>query len=109
MSEGKKTGGHGPMGGGPGAMGNGEKAKDFKGSIKKLMYYLKPFIPAIVIVILFAIGSAAFSIIGPKILGNVTTDIFKGLVNKVKGSGNGIDFTSIQKTMLFLLVLYVIS
>jgi ATP-binding cassette subfamily B protein len=109
MSEGKKIGGHRPMGGGHGAMGNVEKAKDFKGSIKKLMHYLKPFIPAIVVVILFAIGSAAFSIAGPKILGNVTTDIFKGLVNKVKGSGNGIDFTSIQKTMLFLLGLYVIS
>lgn len=104
----KKPGGNGPMGGGHMSMGSTEKPKDFKGSIKKLMNYLKPFIPAIILVIIFAIGSAAFSIIGPKILGNVTTDIFNGLVNKIKGTG-GIDFTSIQNTILILLALYVVS
>lgn len=102
------TGGRGPMGRGPMA-GAGEKAKNFKGTMKKLISYLKPFTASIIVVIIFAIGSAAFSIIGPKILGKVTTNIFEGLVGKVTGSGAGIDFEYIGGILLILLGLYVIS
>ncbi|MGL5314485.1 MAG: ABC transporter ATP-binding protein [Peptostreptococcaceae bacterium] len=100
----------GPMGGGPmgGAMSM-EKAKDFKGTMKKLFNHLKPYTIAMVFVVIFAIGSAAFNIVGPKILGNATTEIFNGLVNKISGSGNGIDFTSISKTLTILVGLYIIS
>lgn len=102
------TGGRGSMGHGPMA-GAGEKAKNFKGTMKKLISYLKPFTASIIVVIIFAIGSAAFSIIGPKILGKVTTNIFEGLVGKVTGSGVGIDFEYIGRILLILLGLYVIS
>lgn len=100
----------GPMGGpmGPG-MGATEKAKDFKGTMKKLLQHLKPYKIAMIFVVIFAIGSAAFNIVGPKILGNATTEIFEGLVSKVSGTGNGIDFDSILKTLTMLAVLYVIS
>ncbi|MEG2018814.1 MAG: ABC transporter ATP-binding protein, partial [Clostridium sp.] len=98
----------GPMGGGPG-MGKMEKAKDFKGTMKKLIDYLKPYTVSIIVVFIFAIGSAVFSIAGPKILGNVTTEIFKGLKSKITGTGAGIDFTSIGRTILLLLGLYLIS
>ena len=68
----------GPMGGGPmgGMARGGEKAKDFKKTMKTLGKYLKPYSLSIIIVIIFAIGSAAFSIVGPKILGEATTEIF---------------------------------
>ncbi|MGL4346341.1 MAG: ABC transporter ATP-binding protein [Cellulosilyticaceae bacterium] len=99
-------GGGGPMGG---AMGGGEKAKDFKGTMKNLMNYLKPHRIAIIVVILFAVGSAAFAIVGPKLLGKATTKIFEGLVSKVGGGTGGIDFTYIGNMLLFLLGLYVIS
>ena len=83
---------------------DGEKAKDFKGTMKKLLQYLKPYKLSIIIVIIFAIGSAAFSIVGPKILGNATTKIFEGLVRKVTGVlGAGIDFTYIGKYNFILM------
>ncbi len=104
-----KKSGPGGMGGPMGAMASGEKAKDFKGTMKKLLQHLKPYKLAMIFVVIFAIGSAAFTIVGPKILGNATTDIFKGLVNKVSGTGNGIDFDSISSTLIMLAVLYVIS
>lgn len=97
-------GGHGPMG----AMG-GEKAKDFKGTMKSLVKYLAPFKISIITVIIFAVGSAAFSIVGPKLLGKATTKIFDGLVNKISGGGGGVDFTYIGNMLLFLLGLYIIS
>lgn len=97
----------GPMGGGPMAM-HGEKAKDFKGSMGKLMKYMGAYKIQLVVVVIFAIGSTVFSIIGPKILGNVTTDIFTGFMNKITGSG-GIDFDSIGRTLLILLGLYAVS
>ncbi len=101
--------GRGPMGGGPmGGMGPAEKAKDFKGSISKLTKYIGKYKIRILVVLLFAIGSTIFSIVGPKILGNVTTDLFEGLKNKLSGTG-GIDFNSIGRTLLILLGLYVIS
>ena len=100
--------GKGPMGGH--GMKKVEKAKDFKGTMKKLGVYLKPYTLSIVLVFIFAIGSAAFSIVGPKILGNVTTTIFEGLLEKVQGVvGGGIDFTSVANTLLLLLGLYLIS
>ncbi len=99
----------GPMGGGGPMGGAGEKAKNFKGTMKKLISYLKPFTASIIIVIIFAVGSAAFSIIGPKVLGKATTNIFKGLVGKITGSGVGIDFEYIGRILLILLILYIIS
>ena len=101
---------HGGMGHGHGHMGVGqEKAKDFKGTMKKLIEYLSPYKLAILLVVVFAIGSSVFNIAGPKILGNATTEIFNGLVNKVSNSGSGIDFDSILKTLTLLATLYVIS
>ena len=97
------------MGGGPSMMAGSEKAKDFKGTMKKLLNRLSPYKVSLIFVVLFAIGSAVFTIVGPKILGNATTEIFEGLVSKVSGSGSGIDFTSISKTLAMLVGLYVIS
>ncbi len=99
--------GKGPMG--HGMKGPSEKAKDFKGTMKTLLGYLKPFRAHIILVILFAIGSAAFAVLGPKILGNATTEIFEGLVGKVTGTGSGINFTKITNILIFLLVLYIVS
>ena len=65
-------------------MRGGEKAKDFKGTMKKLLRYIANFKVVYNIVIIFAIGSAAFSIVGPKISGEATTEIFNGLVEKVQ-------------------------
>ena len=101
---------HGPMRG-PGR-GHGkviEKAKDFKGTTKKLIKdYLSKYKLALFIVIVFAIGSTIFSIVGPKILGNATTEIFNGLVSKLSG-GAGINFGKIAQILLTLLTLYLIS
>ena len=98
--------GHGPMGGGPrGAHGPVEKAKDFNGTIKKLGKTLSKYKIAIIIVMIFAIGSTVFSIVGPKILGNATTEIYTGLMNKINGTG-GIDFNKIGKIILWVVGLY---
>ena len=97
-----------PRGRGHGPRMSNEKAKDFKGTMKKLMAYLSTYKIGIFFVIVFAIGSTIFNIVGPKILGKATTEIFKGLVGKVSG-GSGIDFTKIGKILLTLLCLYVIS
>ena len=99
----------GPMGGGPhGGMGAGEKAKDFKGTIRKLMKYLSEYKIGLIFVLLFAIGSTIFNIAGPQILGKATTEIFTGLVGKVSG-GSGIDFEKIAHILIFLMCLYVTS
>lgn len=98
----------GGMGGGYMKMGQ-EKAKDFKGTMKKLISYLSPYKLAILLVIVFAIGSSVFNIVGPKILGNATTKIFEGLVSKVSNSGGGIDFDAIFRTLTILASLYIIS
>lgn len=90
-------------------MGGGKvKAKNFKGSMKKLFNYLFKYKFSVILVILFAIGSTAFSIIGPKILGNATTEIFNGIMSKLSG-GSGIDFTKISRILIKLLVIYLIS
>lgn len=98
----------GGMGGGHMKMGQ-EKAKDFKGTMKKLISYLSPYKLAILLVRVFAIGSSVFNIVGPKILGNATTKIFEGLVSKVSNSGGGIDFDAIFRTLTILASLYIIS
>lgn len=99
--------GRGPMGHGRGMM-PGEKAKDFKGTMKKLMSYLGKYTYAIIAVFIFAIGSVAFSVIGPKILGKATTEIFNGLIGKISG-GDGIDFDKIKIILLTLVALYIVS
>ena len=93
--------GHGP---GHGNM-PGEKAKDFKGTMGKLMTYLGRYKIALLFVILFAIGSTIFNIVGPKVLGKATTEIFNGLVGKISG-GSGIDFDKIARILLTLLCLF---
>ncbi len=102
----QRPGGHGPMGNG--RMGNGEKAKDFKGTVKKLIRHLEQYKFRFGLMLIFAIASTVFTIIGPKILGNATTEIFSGLVEKINGTG-GIDFGKIGTILLTLLCLYIMS
>ena len=98
----------GPMGG-PRRGQTTERAKDFKKTTKKLIKsYLAKYKIPIIIVMIFAIGSTIFTIVGPKILGNATTEIFNGLVSKLSG-GTGIDFGKVGQIALTLLGLYVIS
>lgn len=102
--------GPGPRGPGPrGPMMRGEKAKDFKGSMKKLVEYLSEYKISIIIVFIFAAASASFSIIGPKILGRATTKIFEGIISRISGTGDGIDFKAVSNILLFSLGLYLIS
>lgn len=100
--------GHGP-GGGPMAMMKGEKARDFKGTMKKLIGYLNVYKVSIIIVFIFAAASAVFSIVGPKILGRATTKLFEDITGKIAGTTSGIDFNYIGRIMLLLVALYVIS
>ena len=95
--------------GGPGRMVPGEKAKDFKGTMKKLIHSLSQYKILLFFVILFSIGSAIFSIVGPKILGRATTEIYNGLIGKVTGTSSGINFEKIAGILLTLLGLYIIS
>ncbi|MFC3772087.1 ABC transporter ATP-binding protein [Paenibacillus sp. GCM10012303] len=105
----------GPMGGGPGGPGGpgmmmpGEKAKDFKGTFRKLIAYLGKYKTAVFFVILFAIGSTIFNILGPKILGEATTKVFEGVMAMITGTGDGIDFGYVSRIMLILVALYLIS
>lgn len=85
-----------------------EKAKDFQGSMKKLMGYMEKYRVRLFLMLIFAIGGTIFSIIGPTILGDATTEIFNGLVAKINGTG-GIDFGKVGQILLFLLGLYVLS
>lgn len=86
----------------------GEKAKDFKGTIRKLLQYMSRYHFALIAVVIFAVGGTIFNIIGPKVLSRVTTELFNGLIAKVTGTG-GIDFEKIGRILLVLLGLYVIS
>lgn len=97
--------GHGPMGRG---MMPGEKAKDFKGSVGRLLNYMGRYKIALVFVLIFAICGTAFNIVGPKILSKATTEIFNGLVSKLSG-GDGIDFAKIGRILLILIGLYGVS
>lgn len=94
-------GGHGPM-------GTGEKAKDFKGTMKKMLSYMGKYKIALIFVIIFAVAGTIFNIVGPKILGTATTELFNGLMSKI-GGGAGIDFGKIGEILLFLLGLYIVS
>ena len=96
----------GPMGGR--GMVPAEKAKDFKGSIKKLISYIGRYKVGIFFVMIFAAVSTVFSVVGPKVLGKATTELATGLQNKIAGMG-GIDFTRIGQILLFVLALYAIS
>lgn len=96
----------GPMGHGPGMVT--EKARDFKGSTKKLIKYLGRYWAAIIAVMIFAAVSTVFSVAGPKVMGKATTALADGLMNKIAGTG-GIDFDYIAKVLLFTLALYVVS
>ena len=93
---------------GPGAMMPGEKAKDFKGTMKKLLAYLSKFLPSIILVLVCAAASTVFAIFGPKILGNATTKLFEGVIAMVTGTGS-IDFAAIGQILLFLAALYGVS
>ena len=97
-----------PPGRGPHGMMPGEKAKDFKGTMRKLIAYLGRYLPAIAAVMLFAVASTIFSIIGPKILGNATTVLFEGVIALLTGTG-GIDFAAVGRILLFLGAIYVVS
>lgn len=101
----------GPGGGGPmgGMMRGGEKARNFKGTMKKLIKHLSVYKISIIIVFIFAAASAIFSIVGPKILGKATTKLFEGVMGKIADTGTGIDFDYIGGIMLTLLGLYLLS
>ena len=95
---------HGHMGQG----GANEKAKDFKGTLKKLLHYMSVFKVQMAFIVIFAICGTVFDIVGPKILGKATTEIYNGLVSKVSG-GSGMDFGRIGQILLMTLGLYLIS
>jgi len=95
---------------GPGMRGPAEKAKDFKGTLKRLAGYLKPFKNQLLLVLFLAVLGTASSIAGPKILGKATTELFRGLMLKMQGiPGAAIDFDKIALIMIWLVALYVIS
>lgn len=98
------------MGRGQKQQGSPQKAKDFKKAMRKLLSYLKPYRLSLVVVVIFAILSSIFSIVGPKILGNATTEIYSGIMGKILGTNSaGINFIAIGKILLVLLVLYLLS
>ncbi len=99
----------GPMGHGPGGrMMPGEKPKNLKGTLAKLIPYMGRFKAAIGVVLVFAVGSTIFNIVGPKVLSTATTELFNGIVAKIDGSG-GIDFDAIARILVFTLGLYLLS
>ena len=105
MSEQRRRG---PMGGPRRGMMPGEKAKDFKGSMAKLFRYMERYKFRFILMFIFAIAGTVFNIVGPKILGKATTELFNGLIAKVNGTG-GIDFEKIGMILLGTLGLYVVS
>lgn len=100
----RRRGGHGPMG----RMMPGEKAQDFKGTIGKLVRFMGQFKVAFIAAIVFAMASAAFNIVGPKVLSQATTELFDGIVAKIGGTG-GIDFDAVGAILLATLALYCVS
>ena len=113
MSKHKKPQGGGPMGHGPGGgnmMMMGQKAKDFKGTLRRLLMYLKPRRNQLIAVFFFAILSTIFMIVGPKIMGTAITELFEGAYRKFQGvPGASINFDKIGHILLLLAGLYVIS
>ncbi len=110
-----QSGERGPMGGpggghGPGGMmGPVQKARDFKGTMRKLAVYLKAYQISIVVVFLFSIAATAFTIVGPKILGKATTKLFEGVMGQLSGTGSGIDFEYIGNIIVLMIGLYLLS
>ena len=98
----------GPMGGPGAGMMPGEKAKDFRGSFKKLLAYIGKYKFAILVVVIFAAASTVFNVMGPKVMGHATTELAEGLMRKIGGTG-GIDFDKIAQILLFTLALYLAS
>ena len=92
----------------PPGMGGGEKAKDFKGTISKLVRYSRKYLPAVIVVMVIAVFSTVFNVVCPKVLGKATTALSEGIMRKINGIG-GIDFTYIGKILLFCLGLYLLS
>ncbi|MGD8732454.1 MAG: ABC transporter ATP-binding protein, partial [Anaerolineales bacterium] len=99
----------GPMGHGPMAMLPGAKARDFKGTMVRLIRYLGSYRIPILVVMLFAIASTVFTILSPKILGRATTKLFEGVLGQITGTGTGIDFEYIGRIILITLGLYLAS
>ena len=95
---------HGPMGMSLG----GEKATDFRGTMKKLLHFMGKYKIALVIVVVFALGSTVFNIIGPKVLSTATTELFEGITAKIAGTG-GINFDAVGVILLTTLILYAVS
>jgi ATP-binding cassette subfamily B multidrug efflux pump len=109
VAEPRQRGKRGGMGHGPGGMmAGGEKARNFKGTMKKLINYLSVYKFSIIIVFIFAAASAAFNVAGPKILGHATTKLFEGVLAKLTGTGS-IDFDYIGMIILTLVALYGVS
>ena len=104
----KRRGGSGGPGGGPGHMGIVEKPKNFRKAVKRILSTLRPWRVRLLITVVLSALSAALSILGPKILGQATTEVFTGLVAKVQGRG-GINFDRIAQIMMVMLGLYLIS
>jgi len=104
-------GGHGPMGfgGGPRAMMKGEKSRDFKGTIQKLITYIGTYRWQLLLVSLLAAASTVFTIVGPKILGKATTRLFEGVMAQISGTGTGIDCTYIAQILILTLSLYLVA
>lgn len=98
--------GRGPMGRRRGM--SGEKAKDFKGAMLRLLKYMERYKFRLILMVIFAIGGTVFNIIGPKILGKATTELYSGLISKING-GSGIDFDKIIKILFGVMCLYVVS
>jgi len=95
---------------GPGGMiQGGEKANNFKSTMKKLIEYMNEYKLAVIIVFIFASASAVFSIVGPKILGKATTKLFEGIMGKISGAAPGIDFDYIARILIILAGLYLLS
>ena len=105
MSNGARRHG-GPMGHGKGM--TGEKAKNFKGAMLRLLKYMERYKGRLILMVFFAVGGTVFNIIGPKILGKATTELYTGLVSKISG-GSGIDFEKIARILAGVLCLYLVS
>jgi len=100
----------GPMGKRHGMMQlNDKKAKNFKGTFKRLLFYLNEYKYPIIFVAILSVLSSLFSIAGPKLLGNITTTIFKSVVDSISGNKISIDFLYIQKVVIVLIGIYIIS
>ena len=87
---------------------NVEKPKDFKKTFNKLLKSLKPYYVHIIVITILSILGTVFTIVGPKILGNATTELYNGIVSKIQGLG-GINFSKLHKILLTILILYIVS